>query len=89
MWAMDGLLEQFDMLDFVLAVFGALIVAMWFGRGKSLKGILLGALMGGFVKPLVFGALLFGGFQLFAASDNDDTQPSVSQEDLMKILDKQ
>ena len=86
---MDGLLEQFDMLDFVLAVFGALIVAMWFGRGKSLKGILLGALMGGFVKPMVFGALLFGGFQLFAASGNDDTQPSVSQEDLMKILDKQ
>ena len=89
MRAMDGLLEQFDMLDFVLAVFGALIVSMWFGRGKSLKGILLGALMGGFVKPLVFGALLFGGFQLFAASGNDDTQPSVSQEDLMKILGQQ
>jgi len=86
---MDGLLEQFDMLDFVLAVFGALIVAMWFGRGKSLKGLLLGALMGGFVKPMVFGALLFGGFQLFAASGNDDSQPSVSQEDLMKILAQQ
>ena len=89
MWAMDGLLEQFDMLDFVLAVFGALIVSMWFGRGKSLKGLLLGALMGGFVKPMVFGALLFGGFQLFAASGNDDTEPSVSEEDLMKILGKQ
>ena len=89
MRCMDGLLEQFDMLDFVLAVFGALIVSMWFGRGKSLKGILLGALMGGFVKPVVFGVLLFGGFQLFAASGNDDTQPSVSQEDLMKILGKQ
>ena len=86
---MDVVLDQFDMLDFVLAVFGALIVAMWFGRGKSLKGILLGALMGGFIKPMVFGALLFGGFQLFAASGNDDPQPSVSQDDVMKILGNQ
>ena len=58
-------LEAFDMLDIVLAVFGALIVALWFGRGKSLGGLLSGALVGGLVKPAFL--LLIGSGLLFAA----------------------
>jgi hypothetical protein len=57
-------LEAFDKLDIVLAVFGALVVALWFGRGKTVGGILTGALMGGLVKPALF--LLIGGGLLFA-----------------------
>ena len=82
---MEGLFDQFDMLELALVVFGSLIVALWFGRGKSLKSKLLG----GLVKPLVFGALLFGGFQLFGGGADEGAQPGVSQEDLMKILGQQ
>ncbi|HLF21163.1 MAG TPA: hypothetical protein VI582_01570 [Aestuariivirga sp.] len=56
------LLEVFDMLDLVLAVFGATIVAMWFGRGKNIWGILSGALVGGLVKPAFFFLVLGGAF---------------------------
>lgn len=52
--------DQLDMLDAVLAVFGALIVALWFGAGKSPLGIISGAVMGGLVKPVVFGLILGG-----------------------------
>ena len=41
------------MLDIVLAVFGAVIFALWFGRGKKLGGMLSGALVGGLVKPAI------------------------------------
>ncbi len=67
---MDGLLEQLDMLDMVLAVFGAVICAMWFGRGKSLKGLLTGALVGGIVKPAIFMGLGFGGLELITNSED-------------------
>ena len=67
---MDGLLEQLDMLDMVLAVFGAVICAMWFGRGKSLKGLLTGALVGGIVKPAIFMALGFGGLELITGGED-------------------
>jgi hypothetical protein len=48
------------MFDLVLAVFGALIVSMWWGKGKSLRGILTGAAMGGLIKPLIFAGILGG-----------------------------
>ncbi len=69
---MDQFLDQLDMLDTVLAVFGALIFAMWFGRGKSLKGILTGAFIGGFVKPTLF--FVFGLGALGALTASDDSQ---------------
>lgn len=54
------------MLDIVLAVFGAVIVSLWCGRGKKLGGLLSGALIGGFAKPAIF--LAVGSGLLFAAS---------------------
>ncbi|MDE2384739.1 MAG: hypothetical protein KGO53_08975 [Alphaproteobacteria bacterium] len=85
----DSLLEQLDMLDFVLAVFGAIILAMWFGRGKSWKGILLGAAMGGFVKPVIFTVLAFGGVMALTSSGDEDSQaPGQATEDVMKIMGK-
>lgn len=60
-----SILEAFDMLDIVLAVFGAVVCAMWFGRGKSLGGLLTGALVGGLVKPMF--VLAIGSGLLFAA----------------------
>ncbi len=60
-----ALLEAFGMLDIVLAVFGALIFALWRGRGKSLSGLLAGAAMGGLARPAVL--LLFGSGLLIAA----------------------
>ena len=63
--AMDRLLpvfEAFDMLDIVLAVFGAIVVSMWFGAGKTVWGILSGALMGGLVKPVLLMVFVGGAF---------------------------
>lgn len=75
---MDQFLDQLDMLDTVLAVFGALIFAMWFGRGKSLKGILTGALVGGFIKPAIFMVLGLGAMGALTASE-DAQMPQQSQ----------
>ena len=50
----------------MLAVFGAVIVSLWCGRGKKLGGLLSGALIGGFAKPAFF--LLIGSGLLFAGS---------------------
>jgi hypothetical protein len=85
---MDQVLEQLDMLDFVLAVFGAIIVAMWFGRGKSWKGILVGAAMGGFVKPMFFTVLAFVGMATLMDNGDDNAKPGQATEDVMKILGK-
>jgi hypothetical protein len=60
-----SILEAFDMLDIVLAVFGAVICALWFGRGKKLGGLLSGALVGGLAKPALL--MLIGSGLLFAA----------------------
>ena len=57
---LSPIMDAFDTLDLVLAVFGALVVGLWFGAGKNLRGILTGAVMGGLVKPLLFGLLLGG-----------------------------
>ena len=73
---MDKLLESLDMLDLVLAVFGALVVSLWFGRGKGVKGLLMGAAMGGFVKPTLFMALGFGAMLFINMPSGDDpSQP--------------
>ena len=62
----SAILEAFDMLDIVLAVFGAVIFAMWFGRGKTLGGLLSGALVGGLIKPAIF--MVLGSGLIFAAA---------------------
>ena len=76
---MDGLLEQLDMLDMVLAVFGAVVCAMWFGRGKSLQGLLTGALVGGIVKPALFTVLGFAGMAALSASE-ESSMPQQTQQ---------
>ncbi len=48
----------FTVLDAVLAVFGALIVSLWFGRGKKLSGLLTGAAVGGLIRPVLTVILL-------------------------------
>jgi dolichol kinase len=79
---MDQFLDQLDMLDTVLAVFGALIVAMWFGRGKSLQGILVGAFVGGFIKPVIFTVLGLGAMgALMATEDSGTPQQTQAQQD--------
>lgn len=60
-----AILDSLDMLDLVLAMFGAVIFALWFGRGKTLGGLLSGAVVGGLVKPMFM--LLIGSGLLFAA----------------------
>ena len=67
--AMDqtaAILDAFDMLDLVLAVFGAVVFSLWFGRGKKLGGLLSGAFVGGLAKPAI--AMLVGSGLIFAAS---------------------
>jgi len=87
---MDGLLEQLDMLDMVLAVFGAVVCAMWFGRGKSLKGLLTGALVGGVVKPAIFMLLGFGGLAALSASEDSGAphQTQAQQDAVIKFWTK-
>ena len=87
---MDGLLEQLDMLDMVLAVFGAVICAMWFGRGKSLKGLLTGAIVGGIVKPAVFTVLGFAGVAALSASEESSIpqQTQAQQDAVIKFWTK-
>jgi len=81
------LMEAFGMLDIVLAVFGALIVSMWFGRGKKLGGLLWGALAGGLIKPALF--LLVGGGVLIAAQGHPPDRLSPEQQDkLLKYWTK-
>jgi ABC-type spermidine/putrescine transport system permease subunit II len=60
-----SLLEAFGLLDIVLAVFGAVIFSLWFGRGKKLPGLLSGVLIGGLVKPAII--MMLGSGVLFAA----------------------
>jgi hypothetical protein len=67
-------LEAMGLLDIVLAVFGAVIVTLWCGRGKKLGGLISGALIGGFAKPTFF--LLIGSGLLFMG--NGDV-PEITQ----------
>ena len=71
--------DSLDMLDLVLAVFGALIVSMWWGKGKSLGGLLTGAVMGGLVKPLFFAVFLGG--TLIAVSQQPEIKQTPEQVD--------
>ena len=79
-----AILEAVDMLDIVLAVFGALMFSLWAGRGKKLGGLLSGALAGGLLKPAFF--MLAGSGLLFAAAGE---LPQVKQtpEQQQKTLD--
>ncbi len=72
------LIDAFDTLDLVLAVFGAVIVSMWFGRGKNIWGILSGALVGGLIKP-VFLLIVLGG--AFIASQDMQASPQSAEQD--------
>lgn len=80
----DAVLHAFDMLDMVLAVFGAVIVAMWAGRGKKLGGLLSGALVGGLVKPAIFFVL---GTGLLVAAGSEAVEIKQSPEQQQKTLD--
>jgi hypothetical protein len=72
-------LEAFDMLDLMLAVFGAIIVAMWFGRGKGPWGIISGAMMGGLVKPALF--LLMASGLISALQGSPEIRQTPEQQD--------
>lgn len=87
---MDSFIEQMDMLDIVLAVFGAVICAMWFGRGKSLKGLLTGAIVGGIVKPALFTVLGFAGVAALSASEESSMpqQTQAQQDETLKFWTK-
>ena len=63
--ALVAITDAFDVLDIVLAAFGACIFALWCGRGKKLGGLLSGALVGGLAKPALF--MLIGSGVLFAS----------------------
>ncbi|MGQ0484857.1 MAG: hypothetical protein ACT4SY_05830 [Hyphomicrobiales bacterium] len=79
----SSLIDAFDMLDLVLAVFGAVIVSLWFGRGKKALGLLSGALVGGLIKPVFFLIVLGGAFM--ASQDMQASQQPVEQNPLVKF----
>jgi hypothetical protein len=79
-----AILDAFDMLDMVLAVFGACLFALWSGRGKKLGGLLSGALIGGLVKP-AFVLLLGSGLVLVAQGGLPEIRQSPEQQ--QKTLD--
>jgi hypothetical protein len=82
---MDGfssLFDALDMLDLVLAVFGALIVSLWFGRGKNIWGLLSGAFIGGFIKPAIL--FLLAGSAFVAVQDPSLTP---TDKDSQKLID--
>jgi hypothetical protein len=77
------LLEAFDTLDLVLAVFGAVIVGLWFGRGKTVWGILSGAVVGGLIKPVYFLFILGGAFM--ASQDMQGKQQQPEEDPVVKF----
>ena len=79
--------DAFDRFDIVLAVFGAVVVALWRGRGKSLAGILSGALVGGLVKPLIL-TLVVGGIFMAATSVPELKQTPEQQDKTLKFWSK-
>ena len=83
MTAAQELLHTFDMLDLVLAVIGATIGSLLLGRGRSLGGMLGGALIGGSVKPVILGLVLGGLLLGYEQSKIDQKSP----EEQDKILD--
>jgi len=77
------LIGAFDILDLVLAIFGAIIVSMWFGRGKNVWGLLSGALVGGLIKPVFLLIVLGGAFM--ASQDMQASQQPIEQDPLVKF----
>lgn len=82
---MQSLADAFDMLDILLAVFGAVIVSLWAGRGKKLGGLLMGAVSGGLIKPMLFMAI--GSGFLFAATQSAPPEIHQTPEQQQKTLD--
>ena len=82
---MQSVAEAFDMLDIVLAVFGAVIVALGAGRGKTLGGLLVGAVTGGLVKPALF--MIVGSGLIFAATQSAPPEIHQTPEQQQKTLD--
>ena len=76
---LPAIFEAFDYLDLMLAVFGAIIIAMWYGRGKSAWGILSGALMGGLVKPTIF--LIIASGVIFSSQGVPELKQTQEQQD--------
>lgn len=81
---LESFLTAFDMLDVVLAVFGAVIVSLWFGRGKKLGGLLLGASVGGLAKPLL--AVLFLAFAVSTTTTTITPAEQNATNDYVKML---
>ncbi len=75
------LTDSLDTLDLVLAVFGAVIVAMWSGRGRNVWGILSGALVGGLIKPAFFFIVLGGAFMASQDMQSPQQQPQPDEQD--------
>lgn len=82
---MQTVAEAFDRLDIVLAVFGAVIAALWAGRGKKLGGLMMGAVTGGLVKPALF--MIIGSGLIFAATQSAPPEIHQSKEQQQKTLD--
>lgn len=77
------LIHALDLLDLILAVFGAIVFSLLFGRGRTLGGMLTGALVGGSIKPVVFG-LILGGL-LLGYEQNKINEQTPEEQD--KVLD--
>jgi hypothetical protein len=80
----ESFLTAFDMLDVVFAVCGALIVSLWFGRGKKLSGILLGTVTGGLIKPILTVVAL--ALAVAATTPEFTAQDSKATDDYVKML---
>lgn len=89
---LSSLTTAFDYLDIVLAMVGALLVSLWFGRGKSIWTILSGALVGGLAKPAAM-LVLFGGVLVATQQGNDsgsgntalDSKTKAEQDKIIKF----
>lgn len=79
---LSAIVDSLDMLDAVLAVFGALIVSLWFGAGQSPFAIISGAVMGGLVKPVLFGLILGGAVMVAAPVPEIKQTPEEQQKTL-------
>lgn len=85
--SLQPLIEAFDMLDIVLAVFGAVIVSMWFGRGKGPWALISGAITGGLIKPM-FVVFLAGGAVVAMQGTPEIKQTPEQQDATLKFWSK-
>jgi hypothetical protein len=76
-----AIVQTFDMLDIVLAVFFGCVFALWRGAGKKLSGLLSGAVMGGLIKPALFFMIAGAGFSALG----DEQAATMSPEDQKNV----